>query len=376
MVYIQQYLDKRRPELAVIINDTSRFLESPNKLQFLQDVGKQADSKLLDQYALLDEYVPARMTDDFDALAYLVKQNLVIASIISTGGEIPQTRFGRFVEFKSSDPFKLAISCIYNEQDQIDMLKFMNMSARFQSKAFVDLIFNSVDSLQPRIWKLANVLTWQAISTGLVQYKDPRSGALAKLQYKVLPELVLPPLTGNDDWATLATANGIKNLQDHSQAFYEINGFYPDETVMSKADGRNLLKQQSTLEQSRSLGLIAQPGSAGQTSVDATILAKLGEKLEFPPIRLYDAQYEIEVQPGVYLRGRYLNRGRYTFMTKGMGERIWMPTIENGGKQGIYVQTEEVKSSPPEDRSFAVGRMIPFFPKPEYFAGRQVSNAT
>lgn len=374
-MYVQQYIEKRRGELAVILNDTSLFLESRDKLAFLKEKGKPVDAKLLDQYKLLDEYVPIRMSDDFDALAYLIKQNLAIASVIPTGGEIPQTRYGRFIEFRGSDPFKLAISHVYNEQDQIDMLKYTNMSTRFQSRAFADMIFGSVDSLQPRIVKLSNVLTWQGLSTGQVAYTDPRSGAEARLSYQTIPELMPAPLTGNDDWSRYDTANGVRNLQDHSQAFYDVNGFYPDETIMSKSDARHLLRQQSTLEQARSLGLIAQAGSAGQTSVDHSILTKLAEKLEFPPIREYDAQYEIEIAPGQTVRGRYVENGRYLFMTKTMGERIWMPTIENDGKPGIHTNTEEVKKSPPEDRSYALGRMIPFFPEVKVLASRKVRQA-
>ena len=373
-MHVQQYIDKNQGNLAVVINDTSQFLESRDKLTFVKERGKQVDRKILDHYQLFDEYMPSRMSDDFDALAYLVKQNLAIASVIPTGGEIPQTGFGRFVEFKGTDPFKLAISHVYDEQDQINMLKFMNMSARFQSKAFTDLIFGSVDDLQPRVWKLSNVLAAQAMSKGVVRYTDSRSGAEAVLKYNVLPELMPAPLTGTERWSQLTTANGLRNLQDHSEIFYNRHGFYPDETLMSKLDARNLLMQTSTLEQTRNLGLIFAPGSQGQSTVDNTMLTRVCERLDIPPIRIFDTQFEIEIAPNVFLRGRYFNQGSYVFLTRPMGERLWLPTIENEGKAGLYTKTEELKSSPPQDRCYTVGRNLPFINQPEMIASRQIDD--
>ncbi|MCC5616372.1 hypothetical protein LC605_15095 [Nostoc sp. CHAB 5836] len=374
---IAQFLNTTRikTKIDALIDNTSAFLIDPNKEARLKLEGKQPDSKLLDQYIIPDEYAPMEMTDDFRVLEYMIERNMAIASIIATGQEIPQTRAGRLTKLEGSSFGKIAISYIYNEEDQIRMMELMQMQS--MPRYFVDLLIGTVDSLQPRVVKTANVLTWQVWTTGLCDFTDPRSGARFRLQYNTEPTLFPAPLTGNAIgtavWTDYTNANGIDNMQSHARAFYDINGYYPDETVMSQDLLDNLLRQQSTRNYALGLGIINNIPGAVQAMISQTIVDKITSELKIPKIRVSDAQYEIEIAPGQNIRGRYFPNDTYTFLTKGMSKRLFGPTLEAKGKPGIFVKTEEVlKSSPPEERSYAVGRMIPWVAQPKLLAARKV----
>ncbi|MBW4635284.1 MAG: hypothetical protein KME30_26335 [Iphinoe sp. HA4291-MV1] len=370
---IAKFLNSSRvkTKLDAVVDNTNAFLVDPNKEDFLKREGKRSDPKLLDQYKIMDEYFSIRTSDDFRMLEYLFERNMAIASVIANGQEIPQTRMGRLIKVEG-EMGKIAISHVFGEEDEIRMMELSKMQG--MPKNFVDMLIRGVDGLQPRVIKTANVLTWQCVTQGFVDYTDTRSNTAVRLRYQTYPELFPAPLTDAAVWTDFENANGIRDLRDHARAFYNLNGFYPDETVMSQELADDLMSQSSTRDHALALGLITNvPGATVQTIVDEMILNKIAERLKFPKIRIYDAQYEIEVAPGQTVRGRYLPSHTYAFLTSGMGERLFGPTLEGKGKPGIFVMTDEVlKSSPPESRSYAVARMIPFVPQPKLLGARKV----
>jgi hypothetical protein len=364
-----------RGKVTTILDNTSAFLLDPNKEARLKREGKTPDPKVLGQYVIPDEYGPMRMSDDFDVLQYLIERNMAIASVIATGQAIPQTRAGRIIKLEGSEFGKIGISHVWGEKDQIRMMKLRQ--ANNIPREFLDLLLGTVESLQPRIVKTANVLWWQVITSGLCDFTDPRSGDRFRLEYSAKePSLFPAPLTGNATgtavWNDYTNANGIDNLQKHARAFYDINGFYPDETGMSQDLLDDLLRQQSTRNYALSLGIINNIPGAVNAMVSESILGKIFSELKIPKLRVTDAQYEIEIAPGQNVRGRYLPTDTYVFLTKGMSERLFSPTIEGKGKSGIFVQTVPAKDGETTEKSFAVARMIPYVPQPKFLASRKV----
>jgi hypothetical protein len=358
-------LPRYRKQLDAVIDLTHAFLMDPDKEKRLQDQGMRSDPRLLSQYQVPDEYAPIKLTDDFKFEEWLTKANMSIASVTATGQEIPQTRMGELLRIEGG-MIKITISHVYDEETEIRMYELGQMANIPQG--FVDLIFGSVDRLQPRVIKTMNALWGQVITRGQVTWTDPRTNVSVSLRYDTRPELFPAPLTGNDAWNQYATANGIRNLIELNNAHYSINGFYADEALMSKRTRDALLQQSSTADYARSLGLITASGTGmyGSTYVDSSLLDKASEKLDIPKPRIWDAEYELEVAPNQFVRARYLPDNYVALVTKGMSQRVWGPTIEAvksgaGAKAGIFVKPDEVlKTSPPQYRSYAVGRGIPF----------------
>lgn len=375
-MYIADFLNTiSAGQVKLLYDDTFQFLLDPDKESLLQRMGKKPDPGVLSQYKLMDDFVTLEFSDDPDVLAYLVKQNLAIASIISVDGEVVSTGAGSLIKF-DGDFFKLAIAHNWDEKKQEQMLKFRRMLPGNMSQTFVDMLFGSVASLQPRVIKLANVLTWQVLQSGQVSYTDPRSGVTARLNYSVAADQYPAALTGTARWDQYATATGLQDIEDHLLNFYGRNGYYPDKLVMSNRLAIHLSRQESTRNRALSMGILSNVPAAGVASaVSLDILMKILPQLAMSKTQpeIYDAQYEIETAPGQTVKGRYLNDNSYCFLTSGMGKRLFGPTIENEGRSGLFVKTEEVRSSPPRDRSYCVGKFVPFFPQPDLLGGRIVA---
>lgn len=375
-MYIADFLNTvSAGQVQLLYDDTFAFLLDPDKETRLQRLGKRPDPGLLSQYKLMDEFVTLEFSDDPDVLTYLVKQNLAIASVISVDGEVMSTSAGSLIKF-DGDFFKLAIAHNWDEKKQEQMLKFRKMLPGNISQTFIDMLFGSVADLQPRIVKLANVLTWQVLQSGQVSYTDPRSGVTAKLSYTVANDQFPTALTGSAKWDQYTTATGLQDIEDHLLNYYDRKGYYPDRIAMSNRSAIHLSRQESTRNRALSMGILSNVPAAGVASaVSPELLMRIIPQLAMSKTQLeiYDAQYEIETAPGQTVKGRYLNDNQYCFLTAGMGKRLFGPTIENEGKAGLFVKTEELRSSPPRDRSYCVGKMVPFFPQPDLLGGRVVA---
>jgi hypothetical protein len=369
-----------KSKLNAALELTHAFLIDPRKEARYKAEGLEPDPDALDQYEIFDTYAPVQLSTDFRFLEYASRSNVSIASVTATGQEIPQTSGGGELVKMEGGMIKITLGIGYDEEKRIQMYEFSQMPN--MSQTFVDDLFKGIINLQTRVMRTMNVLTCQVWSQGKIRFTDPRTNVGIRADYNVYPELFPRPLTGNDAWNRYSTANGIRNLIDHWNVFYRISGSHNPAnvtTVMSWDLAQHLLQQSSTADYARSLGLLATPGAAmySPTFVDFDTLNKCAERLRFPKIRIWDAMYSAEVAPGQFLYFRYLPSNRYMFLVKG-GKRVWGPTIEaiddgKGNKAGIFVKPDEIlKTSPPQSRSYAVGRGIPFFEETRKLGGRQV----
>lgn len=375
-MYIADFLNTQMAaQVRLLLDDTYQFLLDPDKESRLQRMGKKPNPILLSQYKLMDEFIPLEFSDDPDVLTYLIKQNLAIASVISVDGEVVSTSAGSLIKL-DGDFFKLAIAHNWDEKKQEQMLKFRRMLPGNISQTFIDMLFGSVADLQPRVIKLANVLTWQVLQSGQVSYTDPRTGVTAKLTYNVTNDQFPTALTGTSKWDQYTTANGLQDIEDHLLNYYDRRGYYPDRIVMSNRLLIHLSRQESTRNRALAMGMLSNVPTAGVASaVSLEMLMKVIPQLAMSQtqVEVYDAQYELETAPNQTVKGRYLNDDSYCFLTGNMGKRLFGPTIENEGKSGLFVLTEQLLTSPPRDRSYCVGKMVPFFPQPELLGGRKVA---
>lgn len=379
-----------RSKLDYVIDNTHAFLTDPNKEQYYKDRGQTPDPEVMGQFGVFDKNAPYREADDFDVLEFIIKRNMSIASLTPKGGEIPTTSMGELLKVDGGMA-KMTLSHIYDEHTMEKMIKLRN--ATVLPDMFVDLIFGNVNDLQTKIFKLGNVLTAQAWYQGRVLFTDPRTGVSLDIQYDTWPALFPAPLQGGACWDQHDTATGIQDLIDHSLAFYKINGYYPACYKMSIDLINHLLRQRSTTNFAQSMGLInSNPNSGSSLPVRVTrkILKQMcDETPELPNIEQWDAQYELEVEPGVSERYPYLPSHSYCVVQPKSIERLWGLTIESGmgqkgfgtrhrtnthkPKGGVFLKAnEDLRLSPPECRAFGVGRMIPFNADGRRLAGRKV----
>lgn len=342
----------------------------------IRKIVDQTQERVRRRSGLTDEYFPVNFGyDDFDLLWLKFTDEMPIASVIGFEGEVPHTKSGKVTELEM-EVFKLGLAYLWKENDFKLMHKYEN---RLQGvpQSFKNRLFGSVQMLVPRITDLASVLLWEVIYKGNCSYTDPRTGLKAELTYSTESSLFPSALTTTNRWTEAATANGLQNLVDLSEAFYAIHGYFPDVTVMSRTAYNNLRNQASTKE-----AAVAKTGSAAtaaNTVVSPELLNALFADREIPPIYVnqngqtgFDDEVDVEDAAGNISRRRLLPTNYVTFLTKKqrmgdevgndagtMGERAFGPTVENDMNPGIYTLTEEVSKSPPVDRALAVGTFVP-----------------
>ena len=339
---------------------------------------------------ILDEYIPFQTYSSRNFIAYLFDEQSPIASIIPYGAEIPATQVGTLRKI-DAQMLKTALSYVYDEEKQWEMKEAMEQAAlarltvmdirdpmtgelliKGTNNDLAKYLFGSVEKVAAAQVEVLNVLTWQGLQFGKVEYVDPRSNYKTNLDYTNPHDTSYnhfpAALAGNDRWDQAATANGLKNLQDDVDAYVQTNGFRPDAIVMSRRLRQDLLNQTSTKQSAVAL-ISAQVGTVGPD-----MLGNILNQMDLPPIVTFDEQYQSEMNSEVY-RGRFLNDNRYVFLSRNMGKRAMGPTIEADGAEGVYVVTREVQKFPSIDATQGVATVLPAFTNPKLLFSRQVKDA-
>ena len=375
---IQQLLTSAyyKPRLDNVLDVTSAFLIDPNKEAYYQAQGMMVDKQVLGQFEIFDKNAPYVEVDSFDALKFKIKRNSTVGSLTAKGGEVPSTSAGELIAVQG-DMAKITLCHIFDEETMEMQVKLKD--SKYIPDAFIDLLFGSVNDLQTKVFKLGNVLCAMVWATGKIRFSDPRTNMMLSIDYDTYPELYPEPLTGNSTWDNHDTANGIDNLIEHSRAFYRINGYYPAKYVMGEVAMNHLLRQESTANYARSLGLISSNATSNLPSrVSMKILDRMSEDImELPKLEQWDARYELEVAPGKAMSFPYNPSHTVTIVEPNSVERLWGLTMESAmGKRigfgarrsanlkpkgGIFVFSDEMlRLSPPQCRSIAAGRNLPW----------------
>jgi len=369
---------KNKRRLDGLTDITGKFLYDADKETFLAQRGQKPDPELLSQFMFFDKCAPVRLSDDFEVLQWMLKRNMSIASLIPVGGQVPSSQMGELIKIEGNLA-KIALGHTYDERTQERLIQLSR--ANNIPKEFVEMLFGSVNDLQRKVVKLANVMCAQVFYQGYINFVDPRTQIGINVQYDMRPQLFPAPIDPAVSWDNYQTAQGIQNLIDHSYAYYQVNGVYPEMTQMSRELVNHLLRQESTATYAEAAGLISKNSSSTLPKrVTRKVLKQLIEDTdELPPIMEWDAQYEIEIAPGQTARARYIPSTHYVFCSRNVARRLFAPTIEsaqaNKGKPtpGIWLNTSEIQSvSPPQSRSIAVAKTIPVVEDPRRFGAAQV----
>lgn len=387
---IQQLLTSAhyKPRLDHLVDLTHAFLIDPDKETYFKNHGMPVDKEVLGQFHIFDKYAPYIEADSFDILQFKLKRNMTIGSLTAKGGEVPSTSMGELINVQGGMA-KITLSHIFDEETMEMMVKLK--TSKIIPESFVDLLFGSVNDLQTKVFKTGNVLCAQVWSTGKIRFSDPRTNMMISIDYDTYPELFPDPLTGNRTWDNHDTATGILDLINLSNAYYDINGVYPECYGMSKVNINHLLNQQATAAYATSLGLINNhPTSNLPSRVSRKTLNQMSEEiLELPPIVQWDSRYEIEIEPGKSMSFPYNPSHTVTALNPKSVERVWGLTLESAmgnktgygtrrqnrmkPKGGIFLHSDEVLSlSPPQCRSLAAGRNIPWVTDTRRIAAQKV----
>ena len=331
----------------------------------------------------LDQYFDTKMYDNRNFLAYITKQINTMASVVAPNGSIPSTRKGQFRKI-TAESFKVGLRHEYDEEDQWDLrdaislaqsrgINVQNMEGNGQviqgsNNDLAALLYGNLSGLVRSVGELLEYMTWQVIQFGAVNYTDPRTSMLVDLDWKDSSLITagnhFPTATVAVPWlaSNRATANGIQDIYDDINLYYDTNGCAPDSIVMSRKLWQEMLQQKSTKEAASSLFLDG--GTALQGVVAPERLQAVLETRGIPKIHTFDERTEMDVTPGTGSGNiRFLNTDRYCFIKKGMVIKAMGGVIENDGKSGIYQRTYQDPIVQAKDVSEVLARIIPVAPE-------------
>ena len=350
---------------------------------------------------ILDPYMPIKQYDSRNFLAYVVEQINTIASVVAYGSNIPLTRHNA-IQKLTIQMVKIALSRVYDEPTQWDMRDSMmfakGASVTVQDQKMSDgsvvkgtnndlanYLWGSIEQLVKSCMDTLNVMTWQLLQTGTVNFTDTRTETTTVINfvdpqadYNHFPEtLVQTGANANPQdnvWSDYEYANGLQRLFLDVDTFIDTNGNPPDLIVMSRRARNDLLNQKTTKEAARQMMASTQVGT-----VSPDMLKNILSARELPEIKTFDELYQIENVNKQITKGRFLNDNRYCFLVENAGVRAVGPTLEsaNGAldlnpKSGVYVSTREVNKEPPIDCTTAIMTGVPFVGDPKKLFSRQV----
>jgi alkylhydroperoxidase/carboxymuconolactone decarboxylase family protein YurZ len=352
---------------------------------------------------ILDPYVPLKTYTSRKFLSYVMEQLNTIASVLAYGAEPPVTQHGTFRKI-TAEMMKSSLAYVWDEEYQWHMKEAMEEAAakgitvqrsrnsdgkvQATNADLASFIFGTIQQLALAQVELLNHMTWQVLQNGKIDRTDPRTGVLTQISYLnpygrtatgiyTSGDLHFPDaLTASGGstvdkthkWSEETTANGVQNLYDAVDQYVDTNGFAPDYIYMSRKLLNKLMQQQSTKDSASSL-TVTQVGTVSPAMLGAVLEAR-----GIPAIKTFDEQFKNELADKTLSNVRFLDDNRFVFVKEAMGERAMGPTLENDGKEGVYVTTYEKSKVPPVDCTQTVATILPVFSDPYLLYARQVDS--
>ena len=183
---------------------------------------------------------------DWQYIIGLLEYDSPIAYVLGDDGEIPaapqRLDFRQFAESFA----RLGLSEPYDAKRIIQLIEMMSRLP--EASTLATLFFQPQARLINSVMSLRKLLAMQQIFNLNIDYEDPRTGVKVELNLRELgdPSLFPAPLTGLSRWSQADTAQGLEDIDRLNGAYYDVNERYPDEWLLSRKQGLNLLRQQST----------------------------------------------------------------------------------------------------------------------------------
>ncbi|PLS68527.1 MAG: hypothetical protein CV045_07380 [Cyanobacteria bacterium M5B4] len=376
-MYIESFLKQQRVarQAEKVIDITQGFLKNRNPI--------------------LNEMFPLSNRDGKDWLQYIVEETDPIASIVSPTQEFPAWQGNKFIQVLDRMP-SAALSIIWDAemqerakevadyvgdvtisteelftdvgQSKVDLNSSLTNTNTSHSKyeSLVKHLFGSEIKLINAHYNIIDILAYQLLQTGTINYIDPRTQRrvvydwrkVVSSTYNHFPDVGKdiayfnqngadkPNIAGNNvrDWTKWATADGLEDLYSMAYAYREDMGKYPDFIMMSTQAMYNLLKQESTKRAVVDTKLLGNVNLVGTVTLEIVnnILASKG----LPNITLNDDQYTLDdLNTGnTITRQRFLDPTVVVMGSRNMGERVFGSVVDNNFRGGIYTTTKSLNS--------------------------------
>lgn len=342
----------------------------------------------------LNRFFPfVNYSDPVLALLKMRSYTPTVGYVVATDGDIPQDSERLTVTQETFGNFKLAKSRVITEEDFIvaRQAEQLAMSGNGQAAEAIRNMFLAVPAmLTQSLINLHTVMTLQVACTGICNYVDPTSGVTANLSYasQIPSGNLAPALTSTAVWSNWANANGINDIVNHMNDYYNNLKKFPPFIVMSRKTANDLRNQNSTkVIVARNSGVIMEVGTpdaaavgqlpppsleAVSNAINARLLAGGGQNGTVQIIVSDGFYYQRGANTSGTLTLPYIPANYYFFATDNYIERAIVPTASNNFAGGLVTTTEIISKEPPQERITVAGRGFPLVPDPRFIGARKV----
>lgn len=336
-----------------------------------------------DQEDAINQIFPIVNYPDRELLLLKMVKHMTAGYFVSEEQDIPAVRPRSTLREELIGNQKIAKRHVFTARDFELMNKMeLYMSATGPRAAgMVDEInryfFGVTADLVPALQQIFTWIMFQVVTKGSVDYTDPLTGYKVQLTYPNLISALFPAaLTGNDAWTQPSTANGLRNLEQHAEDWFNEFGMWPNCVVLRWQMIRDLAAQETTKNAYLSMSGI-RPATDNDLSTvyidDDPVVEMIQRRTRCQKVVLIDAQIEIENADGTITPKYYLEDNTYTFLQDGNQERAIVPSVEKDFEQGVYTLAEVQNKAPRREQVLALQNSIPYVKDDRKLAARKVA---
>ncbi|MDA2638217.1 major capsid protein [Bacillus cereus] len=297
---------------------------------------------------VFDTYLPDGETYSTKFAYDIVKETKHIGAMIGFGAE-PPIMDREKVASMSGEIAKLGLKYIATEEE---LLAINQARSNSEKQAVIDKLLVKGSDLVDAIKRRATVMKAEALAQGKLKYS--KNGAKIEVDFGIPAEHKVA-LTSTDDWDK-PDHDVLADLFTWVETYEQANGISPDVMLMSREVFGKLTKNK---------GILAEAGRKdGVRASQAEVNTVLGDH-GLPPVQIvkdrkatvrnvYNGQDEVI---------EFMPVNRVIFLSNGIGEFLYGPTVENDFKPGIVLDAYD-KQEPIESILRSVASGFPTIEKP------------
>jgi hypothetical protein len=309
------------------------------------------EKEKLDAPTLADRFLPNDQIFSTTFAYDVIKKSNHIAAMIGYGAEPPVIDRDA-VASKMGELAKMGLKYIATEEE---LLALNQSRSDAEHSAMIDKLGAKGADLVQALQRRVDIAKLEAVTKGKFDYN--KNGVKIVVDYGIPSDQKIA-LTGTNAW-TEVNADALGNLIEWNDKYLTVNGKKADVILMTR-------ETQALLQ--KNAGVIAEARGVAKDGVKRISVAEVNDVLDgygLPPVQIVE-QRKVTVRnvyTGVDEVIEFMPQYRVVFVSEGLGNFVYGPTVENDFKPGVVLDAYD-KKEPIESVLRVVAAGFPIVEKP------------
>ncbi|WP_026593005.1 major capsid protein [Bacillus sp. UNC437CL72CviS29] len=309
------------------------------------------EKEKLDTPTLADRFLPNDQIFSTTFAYDVIKKSNHIAAMIGYGAE-PPVMDRDAVASKMGELAKMGLKYIATEEE---LLALNQSRSDAEHSAMIDKLGAKGADLVKALQRRVDIAKLEAVTKGKFDYN--KNGVKIVVDYGIPADQKIA-LTGTNAW-TDVNADALGNLIEWNDKYLTANGKKADVILMTR-------ETQALLQKNN--GIIGEARGVAKDGVKRISVAEVNDVLDgygLPPVQIVE-QRKVTVRnvyTGVDEVIEFMPQYRVVFVSEGLGNFVYGPTVENDFKPGVVLDAYD-KKEPIESVLRVVAAGFPIVEKP------------